>query len=54
MAEIKVKLLQTSQSFGGINISQTSQSIGAQISGTNTEIVPHDDTLKGSGSGSSP
>ena len=54
MAEIKVKLSQTSQSFGGINISQTSQSIGTQISGTNTEIVPHDDTLKGSGSGSSP
>ena len=54
MAEIKVKLSQTSQSFGGIDISQTSQTIGTQINGTNTEIVPHDDTLKGSGSGSSP
>lgn len=54
MAEIKVKLSQTSQTIGGVSIDTHTQGMGVNISTGGMAEVVHNETLKGKGTTSQP
>ena len=54
MAEIKVKLSQTSQTIGGVSIDTHTQGMGVNINTGGMAEVVHNETLKGKGTTSQP